>query len=101
MKPKKDYQNKQEINTENYLTKKSVKKKENMEEIDIKVCLKKLIKRLKIYQKSYFKEKNQQKKIFIFSFLHGIKIEQKVLIFAKQCINRNSLKIVLIKIKMY
>ena len=72
-----------------------------MEEIDIKVCLKKLIKRLKIYQKSYFKAKNQQKKIFIFSFLHGIKIEQKVLIFAKKCINRNSLKIVLIKIKMY
>ena len=27
MKPKKDYENKQEINTENYLTKKSVKKK--------------------------------------------------------------------------
>ena len=27
MKPKKDYENKQEINTENYLTKKSVKQK--------------------------------------------------------------------------
>ena len=58
-------------------------------------------KKAKNIPKKLFKEKNQQKKIFIFSFLHGIKIEQKVLIFAKQCINRNSLKIVLIKIKMY
>ena len=80
MKPKKDYENKQEINTENYLTKKNVKKKENMEEIDIKVCLKKLIKRLKIYQKSYFKEKNQQKKIYLF-FSTWYKIRAKSLNF--------------------
>ena len=69
MKPKKDYENKQEINTENYLTKKSVKKKEDMEEMDIKVCLKKLMKRLKIYQKSYFKEKKStEKNIYLFFF---------------------------------
>ena len=38
---KKDCENKQKINIENYLTKKKIKK-ENMEEIDIKICLKKI-----------------------------------------------------------
>ena len=37
---KKDCENKQEINIENYLAKENVKQ-ENMEEIDIKICLKK------------------------------------------------------------
>ena len=37
---KKDCEKKQEITIENYLTKENVKK-ENMEEIDIKICLKK------------------------------------------------------------
>ena len=37
----KDCKSKQEINIENYLTKKR-KSKKNMEEIDIKICLKKI-----------------------------------------------------------
>ena len=38
---KKDCESKQKINKESFLTKKKVKK-ENMEEIDIKICLKKI-----------------------------------------------------------
>ena len=38
---KKDCESKQEIDIENYLTKKKMKK-ENLEEIDVKICLKKI-----------------------------------------------------------
>ena len=45
---------------------------------------------LKQYQKSYCEAKKNQLKTFFISFsLHGIKIEQKVLIFDKKCINKN------------
>ena len=35
-------------------------------------------------------QKNQHKKILSFFSLHGIKMEQKALIFDKQCINKNA-----------
>ena len=41
----KDCENKQERIIQNYLTKKNVKK-ENMDEIDMKICLKKIKKRI-------------------------------------------------------
>ena len=44
-----DCESKQEINIENYLRKKKMKK-ENMEQIDIKICLKK-IKKTKMISK--------------------------------------------------
>ena len=37
----KEYESQQEINIGNYITNKNIKK-ENMEEIDIKICLKKI-----------------------------------------------------------
>ena len=58
-----------------------------MEEIDIKKCLKKINKE---YQKNIIKQKNQHKKFLSCFTLHVIKIEQKALIFEKQCINKNA-----------
>ena len=43
---KKDCENKQKVNIENYPTKRKMKR-ENMEEIGIKICLKKIKRRLK------------------------------------------------------
>ena len=46
--------------------------------------------RLKEYQKNYCKAKKISiKKIFLF-YLHGIKTNKKVLIFDKQCIEKNA-----------
>ena len=42
-----------------------------MEEIDIKICLKKIKKRLKKYEENYCKAKNQHKKFLSF-FLYMI-----------------------------
>ena len=79
---KKDCESKQEINKQNYLTKK-YRKKENMEERDIKICLKK---KLKEYPKNREAKKSTKN---LFS-LHGIKMEQKVLFSDKKCINKNA-----------
>lgn len=54
---KKGCKTKHEINIENYLIKKKIWK-ENMEEIDIDICLKKINqKKIREYQKSYCKGK--------------------------------------------
>ena len=45
---------------------------------------------LKGYQKNCRKAKKSTKNFFFFFSLRGIKIEQKVLIFDKQCINKNA-----------
>ena len=55
-----------------------------MEEIDIRICLKKI----KSIQKRIYQE-NQPKYFFFFS-LHDIKMEQKAFIFDQQC--KNSIK---------
>ena len=43
------------------------------------------------YQKKYGEVKNQHKKLLSFFSSHSIKMEQKVLIFGDQCINKNVL----------
>ena len=53
-----DYGGKQEISTETYLKKKK-RKRENMGETDIVICLKKK-QRLKEYQKNYRETENSQ-----------------------------------------
>ena len=50
----------QEINTEIYLKKKKIER-ENMEEIDIIVCLRKKKQKLKEYQKNYCEAKKSKK----------------------------------------
>ena len=67
---KKDWENKQEINIENYLTKKKTQR-ERMEEIDIKICLKKINKDYKNIKKITVKKKNLRKKLLYF-FLYMV-----------------------------
>ena len=76
----KNCESKQKINLDNYLTKKKINKY-STEENDIKTCLKKYI---LIYSKQI------NIKIFVFFSLHCIRMEQKTLIFGKQCINKNA-----------
>ena len=64
--------------------KKKIKKRTSKEQIS-----KKKKEKIKEYQKNYCKAKKNQKKNFFFS-LQGIKMEQKALIFGKQCINKNT-----------
>ena len=73
------------INIENYLMKKNIKKRTSKEYISKKKII------IKEYQKNYFKAKKKKKlkKKNLFS-LQGIKMEQKALIFGKQCINKNT-----------
>ena len=66
---KKDEGCKREINTETYLKKKNKKKKENIEKLDILICLKKRKKRLKEYQKNYREVKNSQYIIIKYKWL--------------------------------
>ena len=46
--------------------------------------------RLQEYQKNHCKKKKSTEKAFIFFSLHGVKMEQKALVFEKQCINKNA-----------
>ena len=84
---KKDYENKQKIIIENYLTNKKNIQRESMEETDFIMCLKKINKDLKNTEKIIVKQKFSINK-FIF-FVNIIKMEQKALVFDKQCINKN------------
>ena len=54
---KRNYENRQEINTETYLKKKKIKKG-NMEKIDISICLKKRKKDKKNIKKVIVRQKN-------------------------------------------
>ena len=67
---KKDWENKQEINIENYLTKKKTQR-ERMEEIDIKICLKKINKDYKNIKKITVKKIYLRKKLLYF-FLYTV-----------------------------
>ena len=64
---KKDCESKQKVNIENYLTRKKINK-ENMEEIDIKIFLKKkkTKKDWKNLKKIIVKQKNQHEKFLSF-----------------------------------
>ena len=44
--------------------------------------------RLKEYWKNYRKAKKLVQRFFIYFSLHSIKMEEKVLIFGKQCVNK-------------
>ena len=46
--------------------------------------------RLKEYQKNYLKVKKNQHKNILSFFLFCIRTEQKILIFDKQCLNKNA-----------
>ena len=61
-----------------------------MEETDFKICLKKINKDQKNTKNVIVKQINQQQKNILFFSLYCIKLENQVLIFDKQCINKNT-----------
>ena len=89
---KKDCRNEQEINIDNYLMKKKTKREYGRDRYQN--ISEEFKQRLKEYQKNHRKAKNptqkSQHKIFFIFFLYSIKMEQKVLIFDKQCIIKNA-----------